>query len=76
MTMITTTSTATAAGPILALDLGKYKSVACIYRTADDQQFTTLPTTRAELTRLVARHRLIPDRLRTRRSRGTAPDRT
>jgi hypothetical protein len=30
---------------ILAIDLGKYKSVACIYRSADDQQFTvaTLP---------------------------------
>jgi hypothetical protein len=46
-----TTAIARAAGPIVALDLGKYKSVACVYRTADDQQFTTLPTTRAELTR-------------------------
>ena len=31
------------AGPIVALDLGKYKSVACDYRAAADQQFTTLP---------------------------------
>jgi hypothetical protein len=30
---------------ILALDLGKYKSVAGVYRTADDVRFTT---TRAE----------------------------
>ena len=52
-----TTQTANAAGPIVALDLGKYKSVACLWRAADDQQFTTLPTNRAELTRLFARHR-------------------
>jgi transposase len=50
-----TTQTANAAGPIVALDLGKYKSVACLWRAADDQQFTTLPTNRAELTRLFAR---------------------
>ena len=42
---------------ILAIDLGKYKSVACIYRSADDQQFTTISTSRAELSRLVAKHR-------------------
>jgi transposase len=42
---------------ILAIDLGKYKSVACIYRSADDQQFTTITTSRAELSRLVAKHR-------------------
>jgi transposase len=41
---------------ILAIDLGKYKSVACIYRSAQDQQFTTITTTKSELTRLVARH--------------------
>ena len=41
---------------ILAIDLGKYKSVACIYRSAQDQQFTTITTTKTELTRLVARH--------------------
>jgi hypothetical protein len=31
MTTITTNTTATAAGPILAIDLGKYKSVVCVY---------------------------------------------
>ena len=51
-----TTKIATAAGTILSLDLGKYKSVACIYRSADDQQFTTIPTRQAELIRLVAKH--------------------
>jgi transposase len=51
-----TTEIANAAGTIVALDLGKYKSVACAYRAADDRQFTTVPTTRAELTRLFARH--------------------
>jgi transposase len=50
------TQITSAAGPIVALDLGKYKSVACLYRAADDQQFTALPTSRAELTRLLARH--------------------
>jgi transposase len=53
----TTTVTATAAGPILAIDLGKYKSVACVYRSADDHRFATIPTSRAELTRLFAAHR-------------------
>jgi transposase len=56
MTTITT-EIATAALPILSLDLGKYKSVACIYRAAGDQQFTTITTSRAELTRLLAKHR-------------------
>jgi transposase len=53
----TTRVTATAAGPILAIDLGKYKSVACAYRSADDARFTTIPTTRAELTRLIDKHK-------------------
>ena len=30
----TAAETATAAGPILAIDLGKYKCVACLYRAA------------------------------------------
>ena len=55
--MTTTTTTATAAGPILALDLGKYKSVACLYRSRDDARFATLPTSRPELTRLIHKHR-------------------
>src|SRR5262245_16343244 len=52
----TTTKIATAAETILALDLGKYKSVACLYRSADDKQFTTIATSRAHLTQLFARH--------------------
>jgi hypothetical protein len=53
-----TTAITNAVGAIVALDLGKYKSVACIYRGADDQQFTTIPGRRAELARLFARHQL------------------
>src|SRR5262245_51315878 len=52
----TTTAKTTAADTILTLDLSKYKSVACLYRSADDRQFTTIPTSRTELTRLFARH--------------------
>lgn len=54
---MTTTTSATAAETILAIDLGKYKSVACAYRAADDHRFTTVPTSRAELTRLIQTHR-------------------
>jgi transposase len=54
---MTTTAKTTAAASILAIDLGKYKSVACLYRSADDQRFTTFPTSRAELTRLIDKHR-------------------
>jgi transposase len=46
-----------ATGPILALDLGKYKSVACIYVSAEDTRFTTITTSRTELTRLFAKYR-------------------
>ena len=55
--MTTTTTTATAADTILALDLGKYKSVACLSRSTDDARFTTLATSRHELTRLIHKHR-------------------
>jgi hypothetical protein len=41
----------TATGTILALDLGKYKSVACIYLSASDTRFTMISTSRTELTR-------------------------
>jgi len=44
---MTTTAKSTAADTILALGLGKYKSVACLYRSADHKQFTTIPTSRA-----------------------------
>ena len=43
--MTTTTAIATAA-PILAIDLGKYKSVACVYRSADDLRFLSITTSR------------------------------
>jgi hypothetical protein len=52
-----TTTTAIDAGTILALDLGKYKTVACAYRSADDLRFTTVSTSRAELARLIDRWR-------------------
>jgi len=43
---------------ILALDLGKYKCVACLYHPATTEaEFRTLDTSRAELTRLIARTR-------------------
>jgi transposase len=51
------TTTIPAVDTILALDLGKYKSVACVYRAADDLRFTTVTTSRAELGRLSERHR-------------------
>ena len=42
---------------ILAIDLGRYKSVACIYTRATRQHaFRTLDTTPADLARLLARH--------------------
>jgi hypothetical protein len=53
----TTTDTAAATGTILALDLGKYKSVAYRYDRATAQaRFPTLDTTRDELRRLLAQH--------------------
>jgi transposase len=56
--MPTTTATApTATGPILAIDLGRYKSVACGYdRATRSASFQTLDTGRADLERLFARH--------------------
>lgn len=56
--MKTTTSTPTAARTILALDLGKYKSVACAYDLATTQaRFDTLTTSREQLRKLFARER-------------------
>src|SRR5499427_3590234 len=56
--MKTTTTTATAARTLLALDLGKYKSVACPY-TGDPATatFLTLVTDRDRLRKLFAKHR-------------------
>src|SRR5262245_20586407 len=51
---MTTTTTATAAGTILALDLGKYKSVACVHhRATGEVAFATIETTRGELRTLI-----------------------
>ena len=50
-------TTATAADTILALDLGKYKSVACVSYSALDHRFTRLATSRDELARLIDKHR-------------------
>src|SRR5258708_13234606 len=53
-----TTSAATATGTILALDLGKYKSVACVYPgDPAAARFDTLTTDRDHLRKLFARHR-------------------
>jgi transposase len=42
------------ADTILAIDLGKYKSVACLYRPAvAAAEFRTVPTSRAEVERLI-----------------------
>src|SRR3954469_5682423 len=42
---------------ILAVDLGRYKSVACIYqRSTRDHTFRTIDTTPEDLARLLARH--------------------
>jgi transposase len=52
------TTTNVTAGAILALDLGKYKSVACLYdRTTTRATFDGITTSRAELLRLIERHR-------------------
>jgi hypothetical protein len=52
---MTTTNVTTC--PILAIDLGKYKSVACIYHAADQHRFHSFPTSRDELARLLDQHR-------------------
>jgi transposase len=55
---MTTTTPATAARPILAIDLGKYKSVACLY--AGDPAaatFVSFPTDRDRLQKLFTKHR-------------------
>ena len=53
MNTITTTASTSA---ILAIDLGKYKSVACVHDPATGEfAFTTFATTRAELRKLVGK---------------------
>ena len=52
MNATTPTSATAATGTILALDLGKYKTVACAYdRLTADARFHPLDTTREELRR-------------------------
>jgi transposase len=55
---MTTTTTATAAHTILAIDLGKYKSVACLYHgDPATATFISFPTDRQRLEKLFAQHR-------------------
>ncbi len=57
MKTITSQTTATAS-TILAIDLGKYKSVACWYEPATAEvEFATLSTSREELSRILAKRR-------------------
>src|SRR5262245_4986643 len=58
MTTTTTTQTANAAETILAIDLGKYKSVVCAHDQGSGEiRFTTFDTTRAELARQIDKER-------------------
>ena len=52
--MNTVTTTASANTSILAIDLGKYKSVSCAYdQVGGEIHFTTIDTSRIELRRLL-----------------------
>ena len=51
--MMTTAQTTSVSDTILAIDLGKYKGVACLSRSIHDQRFVKFPTCRAQLTRLL-----------------------
>jgi transposase len=54
---MTTPTAPTAAGTILAIDLGRYKSAACAYgRVTATARFHTVESTRAEVARLLTRH--------------------
>src|SRR6476619_151915 len=55
--IMTTTAVTIAAGPILAIDLGKYKCVACVYRSATDHTYQAIDTSRADVARLIGRTR-------------------
>jgi transposase len=57
LAMTTPTVALTATGPILAIDLGKYKSVACVYDPATAQpRFDSFPTYRQQLLQLLQRY--------------------
>jgi transposase len=54
--MNTITTTTSANTSILAIDLGKYKSIACVHdQKTGEFRFTTFDTTRAELQKLIGR---------------------
>jgi transposase len=54
--MNTITTTASTIASILAIDLGKYKSVACVHdQETGEFRFTTFDTTRAELQKLIGK---------------------
>jgi transposase len=53
----TAAKTTSAAGPILAIDLGKYKCVACVYHAADRFTFHAIDTSLTEVERLIRRTR-------------------
>jgi len=55
--MMTTAKTTAATDTILAIDLGKYKSVACHSPVLNEQSFVKFATTRAELTKLLDKQR-------------------
>jgi hypothetical protein len=57
MMMTTTAQTTAATDTILAIDLGKYKSVACHSPALNQQSFVKFTTSRAELTKLLDKHR-------------------
>src|SRR5262245_54639013 len=55
---MTTTVKTSAADTILAIDLGKYKSLACAHADASDTvRFTSFQTTRSQMHRLLTRDR-------------------
>ncbi len=56
--MTTATTAPATTGLILAIDLGKYKSVACLYaRATADARFNTFTTSRHQLRQLFEQHR-------------------
>src|ERR1700733_2406149 len=53
--MTETAIATTATELILAIDLGKYKSVVCLYRNVNDTRFIAFPTPREKIERLFER---------------------
>lgn len=48
---------ATTSDAIIAIDLGKYKNVVCVYHSAENVRFLTFTTRRAELANGINKHR-------------------